>query len=243
MGEAFSQPGSRGGAERRPLLSPREPGQGAGRGSFVPCPTCRGSGEIPQEREKQLVALIPYGDQRLEPRRTKLFVFLAVLLCLVTAGFAFFFLFPRSISVHPAGLNSSTVAFDKATIHLNATSVLNISNPNYCPVTVTQLTVQALHVSLLVGQLSESLLLPISPLASDQQNLYLAGDQGPLRGATHPRHLDHLLPGPRGPTQLRGLGVCGLPPGKGAGAPPALMHRGTWGRPPCPPALSLSSHP
>ncbi|KFO25275.1 transmembrane protein 106A isoform X2 [Fukomys damarensis] len=168
MGEAFSQPGSRGGAERRPLLSPREPGQGAGRGSFVPCPTCRGSGEIPQEREKQLVALIPYGDQRLEPRRTKLFVFLAVLLCLVTAGFAFFFLFPRSISVHPAGLNSSTVAFDKATIHLNATSVLNISNPNYCPVTVTQLTVQALHVSLLVGQLSESLLLPISPLASDQ---------------------------------------------------------------------------
>ncbi|XP_033618961.1 transmembrane protein 106A isoform X3 [Fukomys damarensis] len=196
MGEAFSQPGSRGGAERRPLLSPREPGQGAGRGSFVPCPTCRGSGEIPQEREKQLVALIPYGDQRLEPRRTKLFVFLAVLLCLVTAGFAFFFLFPRSISVHPAGLNSSTVAFDKATIHLNAT-----------------------------------------------QNLYLAGDQGPLRGATHPRHLDHLLPGPRGPTQLRGLGVCGLPPGKGAGAPPALMHRGTWGRPPCPPALSLSSHP
>lgn len=98
----------------------------------------------------------------------KLFVFLAVLLCLVTAGFAFFFLFPRSISVHPAGLNSSTVAFDKATIHLNTTSVLNISNPNYCPVTVTQLTVQALHVSLLVGQLSESLLLPISPLASDQ---------------------------------------------------------------------------
>ena len=38
--------------------------------SFVICPTCQGSGEIPRELEKQLVALIPYGDQRLKPRHT-----------------------------------------------------------------------------------------------------------------------------------------------------------------------------
>ncbi|XP_062965024.1 transmembrane protein 106A isoform X2 [Cynocephalus volans] len=89
--------------------------------SFVTCPTCQGSGEIPREMEKQLVALIPYGDQRLKPRHTKLFVFLAVLICLVTSSFIIFFLFPRSIAVQPAGLNSSTVAFDEADIHLNIT--------------------------------------------------------------------------------------------------------------------------
>lgn len=183
MDRTFSQPGSPE-DERRWLLFPHPasaastgstqspwsgvPGPGATGGSSVACPTCRGSGEIPRELEKQLVALIPYGDQRLEPRRTKLFVSLAVLLCLVTTSFIIFFLFPRSIAVYPAGLNFSVVAFDKAEVHLNVTSVLNISNPNYCPVTVTQLTIQVLHVSLVVGQLSETLLLHISPLASEQ---------------------------------------------------------------------------
>ncbi|XP_006901758.1 PREDICTED: transmembrane protein 106A [Elephantulus edwardii] len=137
-------------------------------GGFVPCPTCQGSGEIPQELEKQLVALIPYGDQRLKPRHTKLFVFLAVLICLVTSALAVFFLFPRSVSVLPVGLNSSTVAFDKADVHLNITNVLNISNPNYYPITVTQLTIEVLHLSFIVGQVSESLFLPIGPLASEQ---------------------------------------------------------------------------
>ncbi|KAM5310361.1 transmembrane protein 106A isoform 1-T3 [Glossophaga mutica] len=152
--------------------------------SFVTCPTCQGSGEIPRELEKQLVALIPYGDQRLKPRRTKLSVFLAVLICLVTAALIVFFLFPRSIAVQPAGLNSSTVALDEADIHLNITvgrplspfpflvsicqNVLNISNSNYYPITVTQLTTEVLHLSLMVGQVSSSLLLHMGPLASEQ---------------------------------------------------------------------------
>uniref|UniRef100_A0A2K6GXZ8 Transmembrane protein 106A n=1 Tax=Propithecus coquereli TaxID=379532 RepID=A0A2K6GXZ8_PROCO len=141
---------------------------GATGASFVTCPTCQGSGEIPQELEKQLVALIPYGDQRLKPRHTKLFVFLAVLICLVTSSSIGYFLFPRSITVQPSGLNSSTVAFDEADIHLNITNILNISNSNYYPITVTQLTIEVLHLSLMVGQVSHSLLLHIGPLASEQ---------------------------------------------------------------------------
>lgn len=97
------------------------PCEGTAGASFVTCPTCQGSGKIPQELEKQLVALIPYGDQRLKPKHTKLFVFLAVLICLVTSSFIIFFLFPRSVVVQPAGLNSSTVAFDEADIYLNIT--------------------------------------------------------------------------------------------------------------------------
>ncbi|KAF6299960.1 transmembrane protein 106A [Rhinolophus ferrumequinum] len=137
-------------------------------GSFVTCPTCQGSREIPRELEKQLVALIPYGDQRLKPRHTKLSVFLAVLICLLTSSLSIFFLFPRSIAVQPAGLNFSSVVFDKADIHLNITNVLNISNGNYYPITVTQLTIEALHLSLVVGQVSNSLLLHVGPLASEQ---------------------------------------------------------------------------
>ncbi|PWA28329.1 hypothetical protein CCH79_00018888 [Gambusia affinis] len=36
----------------------------------VTCPTCQGTGRIPRDKENQLVALIPYSDQRLRPRRT-----------------------------------------------------------------------------------------------------------------------------------------------------------------------------
>lgn len=144
------------------------PCERAAAASFVTCPTCQGSREIPRELEKQLVALIPYGDQRLKPTHTKLSVFLAVLICLLTSSLSIFFLFPRSIAVQPAGLNFSSVFFDKADIHLNITNVLNISNSNYYPVTVTQLTIEALHQSLVVGQVSNSLLLHVGPLASEQ---------------------------------------------------------------------------
>lgn len=189
MGETFSQLGSREN-ENESILPPSSavgnkaacyssirssksscsclPREGTANASFVTCPTCQGSGEIPRELEKQLVALIPYGDQRLKPRHTKLFVFLAVLTCLVTSSLIIFFLFPRPISVQPGGLNSSTVAFDAADINLNITNILNISNSNYYPITVTQLTIEVLHMSLVVGQVSNSLLLHIGPLASEQ---------------------------------------------------------------------------
>ncbi|XP_006832766.1 PREDICTED: transmembrane protein 106A [Chrysochloris asiatica] len=137
-------------------------------GGFVTCPTCQGSGEIPRALEKQLVALIPYGDQRLKPRHTKLFVFLAVLICFMTSTLIIFFLFPRSTVVQSAGLNFSTVALNETGISLNLTNVLKISNHNYCPITVTQLAIEVLHLSLVVGQVSKNLLLPIGPLASEQ---------------------------------------------------------------------------
>lgn len=34
------------------------------------CPTCHGTGRIPKGQEDELVALIPYNDKRLKPRRT-----------------------------------------------------------------------------------------------------------------------------------------------------------------------------
>lgn len=144
------------------------PCKGATGANFVTCPTCQGTGKIPRELEKQLVALIPYGDQRLKPRHTKLFMFLAVLVCLVTTFLLSFFMFPRSMDVPSLHLNSSIVVSDDTNIYFNITSFLSITNSNYCPITVTQLTLSVLHLSLVVGQLSKSIHLEIGPLASKQ---------------------------------------------------------------------------
>ncbi|XP_040605705.1 transmembrane protein 106A [Mesocricetus auratus] len=135
---------------------------------FVICPTCQGNGEIPREQEKQLVALIPYGDQRLKPRHTKLSVFLAVIICLLAFTLTVFFLYPRSIAVYPIGLNSSMVTFDETHIRLNMTNILTIANSNFYPITVTQLTAEVLHQTSVVGQVTSSLCLHIGPLASEQ---------------------------------------------------------------------------
>ncbi|NXX97060.1 T106A protein, partial [Centropus bengalensis] len=143
---------------------------GAARQSCVNCPTCRGTGRIPREQEKQLVALIPYGDQRLKPRRTKLYVCLAVTICLLTTSLSIFFLFPRVITVLPAGLDASSVSFDNTTasISLNMTNVLNITNNNFYVVTVVQLDAEVLHQSLVVGKATMKTLLSMSPLQSSQ---------------------------------------------------------------------------
>ncbi|XP_021136712.2 transmembrane protein 106A [Columba livia] len=148
----------------------RVPCAGAARRRCVNCPTCQGTGRIPREQERQLVALIPYGDQRLKPRRTKLYVCLAVTICLLTASLSIFFLFPRSIPVLPAGLNASSVGFNAAStsVYLNLTNVLNITNNNFYWVTVVQLDVEVLHQSLVIGKTTMNTLLKMSPLQSGQ---------------------------------------------------------------------------
>lgn len=176
----------------------RVPCEKAASTSFVTCPTCHGNGEIPQELEKQLVALIPYGDQRLKPSRTKLSVFLAVTICLLVFSLTIFFLYPRSIAVHPVGLNSSTVAFDDTHhVHLNMTNVLNISNSNFYPVTVTQLTAEVLHQTSVVGQVTSSLRLHIGPLASEQMPYNVASrilDENTYKICTWPKiRVHHIL--------------------------------------------------
>ncbi|XP_068516950.1 transmembrane protein 106A [Anas acuta] len=145
-------------------------GAGILRRSYVNCPTCQGTGRIPREQEEQLVALIPYGDQRLKPRRTKLYVCLAVTICLLMTSLSIFFLFPRSITVLPAGLNASSIGFDVNTtsIYLNMTNVLNITNSNFYLVTAVQLDIEVLHQSLVVGKTNVKTLLNVSPLQSGQ---------------------------------------------------------------------------
>ncbi|XP_043995061.1 transmembrane protein 106B-like isoform X2 [Gambusia affinis] len=110
----------------------------------VTCPTCQGTGRIPRDKENQLVALIPYSDQRLRPRRTKLYVSASVVLCLLLSSLAVFFLFPRSIDVSSVGVKSVYVSYDldRHIVYLNITNTLNITNNNYYSVEVANITAQ-----------------------------------------------------------------------------------------------------
>lgn len=136
----------------------------------INCPTCKGTGRIPRGQERQLVALIPYSDQRLRPRRTKLYVCIAVVSCLLLSAITIFFLFPRSVSVDHAGLNSSLITFnpESDTVNINITNIVNITNSNFYSVSVVAITVEMLHINTVVGQITTQIKMDISPVTTKQ---------------------------------------------------------------------------
>jgi hypothetical protein len=111
----------------------------------VPCPSCRGLGRIPKEQESQLVALIPLNDSRLKPRRTLLYVFIAIILCALVGGMLMFFLLPRSVDL-ASDMNkiipiNSYVNMSEEYVSLTLRTHYNISNRNYFEITVVQMQV------------------------------------------------------------------------------------------------------
>uniref|UniRef100_A0A3B3VY75 Transmembrane protein 106B n=1 Tax=Poecilia latipinna TaxID=48699 RepID=A0A3B3VY75_9TELE len=136
----------------------------------VTCPTCQGTGRIPRGQENQLVALIPYSDQRLRPRRTKLYVSASVVLCLLLSSLAVFFLFPRSIDVSNVGVKSVYVSYDldQHIVYLNITNTLNITNNNYYSVEVANITAQVQFARTVIGNSRISNVITINPLNMKQ---------------------------------------------------------------------------
>ncbi|KAM9838977.1 transmembrane protein 106B [Aulostomus maculatus] len=136
----------------------------------VTCATCQGTGRIPRGQENQLVALIPYSDQRLRPRRTKLYVTASVVVCLLLSSLAVFFLFPRSIDVSYVGVKSVYVSSDreKHSVYLNITNTLNITNNNYYSVEVANITAQVQFVKTVIGKSRISNTTTIRPLDMKQ---------------------------------------------------------------------------
>ncbi|XP_052471740.1 transmembrane protein 106B [Carassius gibelio] len=132
----------------------------------ITCPTCQGTGRIPRDLENQLVALIPYSDQRLKPRRTTLYVSLSVVLCLLLSGLAVFFLFPQTIDVSYVGVKSAYVTFDRdrRIIYLNITNTLNITNNNYYSISVANITAQVQFYKTVIGKSVVSNVTTITPL-------------------------------------------------------------------------------
>ncbi|XP_038077389.1 transmembrane protein 106B-like, partial [Patiria miniata] len=117
-------------------------------GSGLTCPTCQGTGKIPRGQEDDLVALIPYNDKRLKPRRTWLYVFLSFLLCVVLAGTLCAFLIPRTVDVVHDNVTTLHVDLNVSTSHEHDTCALelmlfyNITNNNFVSVTTNDIQLQ-----------------------------------------------------------------------------------------------------
>uniref|UniRef100_H2Z2P7 Transmembrane protein 106A n=1 Tax=Ciona savignyi TaxID=51511 RepID=H2Z2P7_CIOSA len=117
------------------------------------CPTCKGTGRIAKEQEDELVALIPYNDQRLKPPRTKYYVILAILICLLGCGLTLFFLLPRAVTISEDKIVNFTVCVNK-NMSLTVITVknrFNISNTNYFDVKISAVDVEAFFDQVSVG--------------------------------------------------------------------------------------------
>ncbi|CAH1237770.1 transmembrane protein 106B-like [Branchiostoma lanceolatum] len=120
----------------------------------VRCPTCNGSGKIPKGQEDKLVALIPYSDNRLKPRRTKLYVSIAVFTTLLACGLLIFFLMPREVQVSNNHIKSIDVHVNKTqgTVWIYIESEVNVTNWNFFPVTMGSMSLQVLYHETVVGK-------------------------------------------------------------------------------------------
>ncbi|KAM9751398.1 transmembrane protein 106C-like [Menidia menidia] len=146
----------------------------------ITCPTCQGTGRIPSEQVNELVALIPYSDQRLRPQRTKLYVVLSVVLCLLASVLVAFFLFPRAVIVVDAGIRSVMVRFDSSNkkVLMNMTSTLNFSNPNFFSVLVQSVSAQVLYMKTVIGTRQLDNATTILPLSDSQVNYTVSVEIG-----------------------------------------------------------------
>ncbi|XP_056129643.1 transmembrane protein 106C isoform X1 [Lampris incognitus] len=146
----------------------------------ITCPTCQGTGRIPSEQVNELVALIPYSDQRLQPQRTKLYVVMSAVLCLLASSLVAFFLFPRAVVVVDDGIRSVTVRFDHSNMRvlMNMTSTLNFSNPNFFTVLVQSVSCQVLYMKTVIGTQQLDNVITIQPLSQRQVNYTVSVEIG-----------------------------------------------------------------
>ncbi|XP_063808303.1 transmembrane protein 106C [Pseudophryne corroboree] len=138
----------------------------------ITCPSCQGAGCIPTEQVNELVALIPYSDQRLQPQRTKLYVVLSVLLCLLICGLVVFFLFPRTVLVEDGGIRMVKVWFDNENhiVNLAMTSTLQMTNSNFYSVSVDSLISQVQYMNTVIGTQQQNNVSVIQPLGEKLVN-------------------------------------------------------------------------
>lgn len=146
----------------------------------VTCHTCQGAGYIPAEQLNELVALIPHSDQRLRPQRTKQYVLLSVLLCLLASGLVFFFLFPHSVLVDDDGVRVAKVTFNKqdSLVVLDVTATLRIRNSNFYSVAVTNLFSQVQYMKAVVGTYMTTNVSLIPPRSEHPVNFTVKAEVG-----------------------------------------------------------------
>uniref|UniRef100_UPI0037E9589E transmembrane protein 106A n=1 Tax=Semicossyphus pulcher TaxID=241346 RepID=UPI0037E9589E len=152
-GKSPEEPGLMNGTEKTKTLKHFPPyGSMNGGSSGDACPTCRGTGRIPRGHADQLVAVIPCNDVRLKPRRTKLYVCVSMVVCLLLSCLILFFLFPRSVTLAPVSVLSVMVYFHPDSVEMEVTNLINITNENFVPVQIVEFDIQGVVSYAVVGK-------------------------------------------------------------------------------------------
>ncbi|XP_065837803.1 transmembrane protein 106B-like [Oscarella lobularis] len=146
------------------------------------CPTCHGKGTVTikeGEDAEQLIALIPYKDNRLKPRRTVRNVVITIVICAVISGLLLFFLLPRSVTI-ALSENPKPFVSSVSLLHYNHTVEMGvhfgvvIKNKNFLSVKLSKLTATLLQNALEVGGIIINESLSVGSLKSQVHNFSLA---------------------------------------------------------------------
>ncbi|XP_041479303.1 transmembrane protein 106B-like [Lytechinus variegatus] len=141
------------------------------------CPTCQGTGKIPRDRADDLVALIPYSDARLKPRRTLRYVLLSIFLCASLAGILIAFLLPRPISFEQKGKVATVYTSYNQTVPtmtLVLETKFDIYNKNFVAIDGQSLTITGSWSEQVIG--TNITVLDSSVHVPGRQNFELSGN-------------------------------------------------------------------
>lgn len=121
------------------------------------CQTCGGLGRVPRERTNQLIALVPYNDERLKPKRTKCIFMSLIGTFLFLFVATSIFVLPRSVQFSENGSpvkNNATVDPLADHLSLDISSFYYIKNWNYYPVTVINCTMGIVYENFVITTVS-----------------------------------------------------------------------------------------
>ena len=115
----------------------------------ITCPTCSGLGRLPKTSTNELVALVPYNDSRLKPRRTKCLLFAGMSIAAIIFTTLLFALVPRSVTFEEAkhSPNTTNVKVDQegASVIIDLNLMYKSYNYNYYPVKLNSLDIKVMY--------------------------------------------------------------------------------------------------
>jgi len=131
----------------------------------VTCKTCHGLGRVPRERTNELIALVPYNDERLKPKRTKCVVMSAISVLFIMFLVAAIFATPRSVSFDERGSpykKNATVDEKGSELKLDLAAYYGVENNNYYPIQIISLDMKIMYGSYIVKNVTMAM-----PTSSD----------------------------------------------------------------------------
>lgn len=116
-----------------------------------PCRTCKGSGKI-TKKDKEGIAVISYGDERLAPSRTAVYMIIAVILFLGLAGTLVILFYPRTVSAKSSQLKIVYADIQKNITKIILRDTIQLRNSNYFASTLDGINITVQYQQKEVGK-------------------------------------------------------------------------------------------